>query len=109
MDVSGYINSNHVEKFTVTDDNGNPFDMTAAGIIKIEAVVQGVLKNSDDDPDTIFFSGSTLNINFGDFSVYELKTEDVCISGYKFGDTEPTPMFAPGLKQSLLLEIRECQ
>ncbi|HEY7867534.1 MAG TPA: hypothetical protein VIC51_16210 [Psychromonas sp.] len=100
MKVNAYRNASNTESYTVIK-NGVEFDLSAAGVTKIE-VVAGTAEISSITDDVVF-SGSTLSIKWGSLNLDKGGVKPT-IYAYKVDDLEGEVLFGPN-KSEILLEV----
>lgn len=91
MRVSAFRNASNKETYTVSK-NGELFDLTTAGVTKVEVVVSGKVISSDTADVT--YSGSSLTIEWGALALTGGNFSPT-IYAYKAGDTKGEVLFAP--------------
>jgi len=91
MRVTGFKGASNVTNYQVNKD-GEPFDLVAAGVIKIEVVEAGQVLSSDNDE--VSFNGAFINVEWGAFGL-DSGTHNPTIYAYKNGDTKGEVLFGP--------------
>ena len=102
MQAIGFIGASNESTYRVQKD-GVDFDLTQAGVTRIDVVDEGQVLSSDDD--AVSFSGSTLTIKWGAFSLPP-DTYSPTIYAYKASDPDGEVLFGP-LKSPITLQLVE--
>jgi len=102
MKAVGYLGASNESQYNVMR-NGEAFDMTAAGVTKIEVSDNGI--SIDSDSDSISFAGSLLTIKWGTLA---LKSGPYIptIYAYRSDDLLGEVLFGPG-KDPIYLTLVE--
>lgn len=90
--VNAFENASNVSTYTVKKD-GVDFDLSAAGIVRVEIVDEGFTMDSTSEFVTL--SGSTLTIEWGAFSAAPGQLSPT-IYAYRAGDTKGEVLYGPG-------------
>lgn len=92
MRVSAFRNASNKETYAVSK-NGKLFDLTTAGVTKVEVVVVAG-KVISSDTDDVTYSGSSLTIEWGALALTGGNFSPT-IYAYKAGDKKGEVLFAP--------------
>ena len=100
MRVSAFQNASNRETYEVKK-NGLPFDLTAAGVTRIEVVKGG--KVIDSTTSDVTYSGTSLSIEWGALDLTSGSFSPT-IYAYKAGDLKGEVLFAP-TQSPILLQV----
>lgn len=103
MRATGFLGTRGMVEYSVTK-NGEPFDLDAALIVKLQVVDNGVAIDSDSDD--VVFNGSTVAFKWGAISL-AAGVYSPTIYAYRAGDTEGEVIAGPTLDEAINLTLIE--
>ena len=96
--------------YKLVDGAPKAFSLTHANVVKVSVSVLGadpeVSINSDDNSDDIMFEQNNLSIRFGALGV-DAGPHDIEVLAYKLDDPLPFTIFGRGLKESVMIQMRD--
>jgi hypothetical protein len=98
MIATGFKGASNRTIYEVKKD-GQPFDLVAAGVVKIEVVEAGQVLSSATGE--VSFSGAVINVEWGAFAL-DSGTHNPTIYAYKNGDTKGEVLFGPHISPLML-------
>ncbi len=108
MEVIAHQNTTKWHEYTVSKvANGvlEPFDLEAAGIVRVDVVERRKYLSTEADPGGVVLSGSTLKIQWGLLSVSEDRVKPT-VYVYKSGDTKGEVLYGPGEDVEIVLRMQ---